>query len=356
MGDFTFPPPPTAAFPRGLRKGDILRPEMTSSINLFEAPPVVSSATSGLAPRIRPSALYADRGFLYFVAFGNPWGFHVASLADPAEPEIIGEIFAGISPLPYKVRARTDMGLAWICTSSGSRVRKYDVSDPAAPVQIATANCGAQPFGFDVNEDATLIVAATTNGGTGFRVIDQATMTIIGSLIDGTAYADAAIEGGYGYATSFTEGSLRVIDVSDPTTPTLLGTLAGLGGNVRRILVRKQIAYVLARNGTNLLYVIDCTDPTTPTLVQSLPCFNNGDESNLEFNGNVLLTSTFSTGANGRLLRVWSLADPLNVRLLKIIETTGTDYFFGIAAAGDYLYVGNRQFGPDNRVFTLRLR
>jgi len=363
MGEFAYPVSASAAgvtVPAGVRIAEIVQPEVgAGSLSVAESPPVVSPIPGGLAPRIRPSALYADGGFLYFVCFGNPWGFQVADISDPAAPVIVGEIFGAVSLLPYKVRARTDLGLAWLCTNSNRAIRRYDVSNPAAPVQTGNRNCGNQPFGFDVNEDASVIAAATTSGATGLRFLDQPSMGIIGSLIDGTAYADVAVEGDYAYASAFVPGEMRVVDISDPTSPVLRGGVGGLTSAVRRIVVRNRVVYLLCRDQGpqgGLMYVFDCRDPDNPVLANTINCPNTGDESNIEFNGNLLLTSRWAGGAAGRQLRIWSLADPLKPELIRLVEYAGSDYVYGLAAAGDYCYIGNRQFGPNNRVFTVKLR
>jgi len=350
-----------AVVPLGIRDGDVVVPAFGGGSSLLKNPPIVSSAATGLATQIRPSAADVSGAYLYFVTFGNPYGFQVADLSDPAQPNNVGSVVLGASPLPYKVRARTDLGFAWVCTNSGFAVRKYDVSTPAAPVQVAATNCGAQPFGIDLNGDASLVAVATTSTGTGLRIISTATNTIVGSLIDGTAYADVAVEGDFVYTSGFIPGSMRVIDISDPTTPTARGQVTGLSTGIRRILVRNGIVYLLRRDAGpqgGQMYVINATDPDNPVLVRTVNSPNTSDEANLEFSGSLLFSTRNGGGAAGRQLRAWSLADPLDPQLLRVVQYGGTDFVFGIAVSedGKYLYSCNRQFGPNNRVFTIQLQ
>lgn len=348
-----------ATVPLGIRSGEVVVPAFGGASGLLKNPPVVSSAASGLPTQVRPSAAYVSDGFLYFVCFGNPWGFQVADLSNPAQPNIVGAVTGAVSPLPYKVRARTDLGVAWVCTNSGAAVRKYDVSTPSAPVQVASTNCGAQPFGIDVNQDGSLVAVATTSGGTGLRIIDTSTNTIIGSLVDGVAYADVAIEGDFVYASAFSAGAMRVIDISVPSSPVARGQVTGLTGSIRRILVRNGIVYLLCRDvgpQGGLLYVIDAQNPDTPVLAKTINCPNTSDEANLEFNGSVLWTTQNGGAPAGQQLRGWALADPLTPQLIRSIQYTGTDFVFGIATNDAYLYACNRRFAPDNRVFTVQLQ
>lgn len=299
----------------------------------------------------------ADGGRLYIACFGNPWGFQVADLANPEQPVVLGEITAPTSPLPYKVQARTDLGAAWVVTNAGTLFRRYDVSNPAAPVQVASVACGAQPFGFGINEDASLALVATTNSAVGLRVIDVATTSIIGSL-PGAGYADAAVEGDIGYATSFTAGALHIIDLSTPSSPSLLASVP-MTPSVRRVVVQNRIAYVKERDvgpQGGQLRVVDCTNPSAPVLTATLNFPNTTDEANIEIQNNILIGGNAGPGAAGRVLRIWSLANPLQPTLLRAVQFPAPDRVFAIAAAGDYAYIGNREFAPNKRVFTLRLR
>lgn len=362
MGEMTWPPTSIATVPFNYRSGQVLWPPIgAGSLSLFPTLPVLSQATTGIPVAVRPSGLSADGGFLYSIAFGNPWAFQVADITtDPTQPEIIGQTPPGVSPLPYEVKGATAIGKAFACTSAGQRLRRYDVSDPTAPFEDAFVACGAQPFGFDLNADASLAVVATTSTLVGLRVVDTATMTIIGTLTDGNAYADIAVEGNFAYCSAFLPGAFRVVDISNPAAPVLRGQVTGLPTAIRRITVRNGVAYLLARDvgpQGGLMYVFDARDPDNPVLVATLDCPNTSDESNIEVEGNILLTSRWAGGAAGRQLRIWSLATPLAPKLIRLAQFTDpTDFPYAIAAAGNVVYAANRQFGPNNRIFTIGLR
>jgi hypothetical protein len=73
---------------------------------------------------------------------------------------------------------------------------------------------------------------------------------------------DVAVDGDLAYAIG--RGVLRVLDVSQPLRPRVLGQLAGLG-NTRQLVVRQGIVYVGSREDG--LFVIDATDPARPKLL-----------------------------------------------------------------------------------------
>ena len=73
---------------------------------------------------------------------------------------------------------------------------------------------------------------------------------------------DVAVEGDLAYAIG--RGVLRVLDVSQPLEPRVVGQLTGLG-NTRQLVARKGIVYVGSREDG--LFVIDATDPSRPRLL-----------------------------------------------------------------------------------------
>lgn len=350
--------------PGVLRSNELLRPAVgAGDLGLLpQLPlPIASAATTGIPIAVRPSALWADGGRLYIVSFGNPWGFQVADIAtDPAEPVILGGIGGGPSPLCYQVKARTALGYAWRVCNSGSRLTRTDVSNPAAPFDVDFVACGAQPFGFGINADGTLAAVATTSTTVGLRIVDLTTMGIVGSLNDGTAYADARIEGDFAYCSGFLPGEMRVVDISDPSNPVLRGSVGGLTTNIRRINVLHGIVYLLCRDTGpqgGLMYVIDCTDPDAPVLVNTIDCPNTSDEASIELSGSLLFTSRTGGAPGGQQLRIWSLGDPSSPALQRLVQYSGAiQTVFAVSPSGDYCYCANRQFAPNNRVFTVKLR
>lgn len=88
--------------------------------------------------------------------------------------------------------------------------------------------------------------------------------SIIGSL-DTAFNNDVAIEDGYAYIATDLHG-LKIVDISDPTTPTLAGTL-DTTGRALGIFVADSIVYLADEDG---LVVIDATDPTSPELLDAI--------------------------------------------------------------------------------------
>ncbi len=155
-----------------------------------------------------------------FVA-ANSGGLQVLDLADPSDPAPIGSAATQDGALALAVAD----GVAYVV--DGQRLTLFDVSDPAAPAELGSVDLAGQPRGVDV--------------------------------VDGLAVVAAGPAG------------VHVVDVTDPFSPTRLGTAAtrvGGASDAADVVVRGRLAYV-ADGATNLggVKVIDFSVPTTPVVV-----------------------------------------------------------------------------------------
>ncbi len=93
--------------------------------------------------------------------------------------------------------------------------------------------------------------------------------TLAGSLGLGGNPRSVSVSGRYAYVVSSGSGDLKIIDVSDPSTPSLAGSI--VTGNPRSVFVSGRYAYVVG-TGSGDLKIIDVTDPSAPSLGGSVGC------------------------------------------------------------------------------------
>jgi len=122
-------------------------------------------------------------------------------------------------------------------------------------------------------------------------------------------------------------GKLHVFDLSDPSAPTVLGKLGGLG-NTRQIAVRGGVAYITAREDG--VFIVDVRDASRPKLL----CHYDPIEvaTGVDVSGDVLFVACRSHGV--QLVDVSEPCKPLHLGVARTGEAQS------IAVRNGYAYVG----------------
>lgn len=189
------------------------------------------------------------------------------------------------------------------------------------------------------------------------------------SQISGTAVYAVALQGNHAYIGVGPQ--LVILNVSDPSHPTVVGQTDSLPGNVGEVAVVGNHAYVAAGNGLSIinisdpahpikvgsgsisgiawgvaisgtyayvadvhptkggLHIINISDPTHPIEVGF---YNAGGMTS-----DVAVTGNYAYITAGSWLRVINVADPTHPTQVGSVTVAGTAY--GIAIAGDFAYV-----------------
>jgi hypothetical protein len=154
--------------------------------------------------------------------------------------------------------------------------------------------------------------------------------TLVGTCDTGDAYV-VAIAGDHAYVADNADG-LRVIDMSDPTNPTPVGSYSAL--YVRDIAVAGDHAF-LAKNSTML--VCDISDPANPTLAGSCAGLSVGADD-IAVSGDYAYLASYLGS-----LQVVDISDPANPTLAATWTTTGDPE--DVAVAGDHAYLAEYYVG-----------
>lgn len=135
----------------------------------------------------------------------------------------------------------------------------------------------------------------------------------------------------YAYATE--SGQLLVIDISDPTTPTLAGSY-DTGGSATRVVVAGSYAYVTSAEYNRVIDISNPTAPAAPTTGNESLCTVTDTDScvGISISGGYAFVTICSNG-----LAVIDISDPATPTLFATRET-GT-YGTDISVGGSYAYV-----------------
>ncbi len=255
-------------------------------------------------------------GSLAYVAARNA-GLQIMDVTDPTNPTLLGSITFG--------------NLAWDVSVSGDRVlvghdgtgaSLVDVSDPANPVLIDTYNTPDWAVGVDMA------------GEYGF-VGDRFT----GVLVLQTAFANPPIvSGGYNtpgnanglaaagdVAVVTDNGTVRLLDISDPDAPLPLGTYASSASDV------SLYGGLALLSGLSDVEVLDISDPNAPSLTATIPTAGIARQTLAE--GGTLYVADLGSG-----LRIYDISEPgAPAQAGSLMVSTD---MANLALAGDYLFVG----------------
>ncbi|TSA30133.1 MAG: T9SS C-terminal target domain-containing protein [Ignavibacteriales bacterium] len=128
-------------------------------------------------------------------------------------------------------------------------------------------------------------------------------------------YSNGKVYVAYGTA------GLRILDVSTPSSPTLLSTLA-LSGEARGVAVKGNYAYVVGRDAG--VHVVDVSNAASPVLLKTM---QTSRSRGIAINGNYAYVATRDSG-----LVVWNVADPANP--IRVAAVKGIDVE-NVAVAGN---------------------
>ncbi len=207
--------------------------------------------------------------------------------------------------------------------TSGGSIATYDISDPARPrlLQYAELEDGV----LDLRVKDTLLLLA--NGYFGLRILRRSDLSEVSHV--GPSYATSLDYRGDTVFLMATSSPLTVIDVSDPSSPSVSSpTVSGCGGGL--FLERIGTSHLLMRCG-DTLKIYSISYPTSPSYVSTVTTLTT-------MPNRPYLSGDTLTIADFRNLKVYSLSDPTSPLLLA--DTT-LDYMVGASAAlhsGNLLY------------------
>jgi hypothetical protein len=188
-------------------------------------------------------------------------GLKIIDISDPTTPQVVGSY-----NMTGDTRGIFVSGDFAYVTNWSSGLHIIDISDPTNPV--ALGNClGWANKVFVVGSYA--YVAADD-----FYVVDVSDPTnpeVVG-FYDTNYALDVSVSGSYAYlvtgASGYIKGGLQIIDISDPKNLQIVGSLV-ISGGADRIFVFGDRAYVASWYYT-ALRIVDISNPTSPKTIGTL--------------------------------------------------------------------------------------
>lgn len=260
--------------------------------------------------------------------FATPFhGLRVVDATDPTTPVEVSFVDG-----PGKsIKAAFSNDVLFVAADERG-LRAVDVSDSSQPVDLGFFDVDQYDSieGVDVVGNLAVVVPR-------FKVLDvsdPASPILVGELPEIHSGTDVAVVGTLAYVADETHG-LRIVDVSDPTTPVEVGDLLlGLNGKTIELSGR----YAFLRVGTSV-DIVDVSEPTSPFLVARADPHGYG-------NGFGLFETYLLVPERDRL-HVFDLADPTDP--LEIAVHTIPRLIQAIGISGSVAYLGTYGDGVEAR-------
>ena len=206
-------------------------------------------------------------------------------------------------------------------------------------------------FQIQNSSGTNLLTADTTN--LRLSVGNQGTATAqlyVGGYMPSTALASVstsstawgvAVQGRYAYvATGSTTNGLKIYDISNPASPTLIGTGVTTGGGNKRIKVQGKYAYLAGWESSTVgrLEIWDISNPKTPTQLgtKTYTLNTSSGQPALEVQGRYAYVGDSLTSN----IFVFDVSNPVTIPAATTVAITGTTGggATDIVAQGRYVY------------------
>jgi parallel beta-helix repeat protein len=301
---------------RGMRVLDVSDPAQPMEVGGYEA-------SGGDAQCVVVS------GDVAYVADRN-WGLRALSVADAAQPSQVGSYH----PLSQAYRVTIQDRLA-VVAAGAYGLRLVDFSDESRPQELGAYDIGSVATSVAV-EGHYAYVSGPPGPQVGLNVIDISDPRHVArvGLYQGFGECrDVAVAGGIAYLA--TGDDLLLVQVSDPSHPTYLGRinmcepdelLTGAVG----LAVSGNLAYVATQMSG--LRIVDVSNPTQPTLIGAAS-WPNG------FLQDLVVAGGLAYVADSDGLTIVDVSDPRHPSRIGFCDTPG--FAEGVALSGHYAYVAD---------------
>jgi len=226
--------------------------------------------TSPTAPTFRggmgsfqSSGLFMSNGLVFLAEF-SPSGLRIVDVTNPSSATLRGSF----DTQGFSHDVAVSSGTAYLADGPGG-LSILDVTNPSSPTLRAT---------YDTLSDASDVwveggVAYVANGIRGLKTVDVAnpqSPTILGTLDTlGPTHkiclsaARAYVCGSSGHTVGTLRSIFQIVDVTTPSLPRSLGSFEMPGRYMEELIVSGGLAYIAAYN---TLEIVDISDPSSPTL------------------------------------------------------------------------------------------
>ncbi|MCK4655328.1 MAG: T9SS type A sorting domain-containing protein, partial [Candidatus Cloacimonetes bacterium] len=304
------------------------------------APNVVGAFISGDGCN-RDVQVSGDYAYLTFDYMGEV-SLVITNISNPTQPQQMGACGLSEGSIKFYIAGN----YAYVARQEGygeGGLLIISISDPANPFEVGSCDTEGSPFKID--GDVGFAYLAAGSGGLVVADVSDVSVPIpVADWYTGSIAHSVEVVGNYAYiadynywASNYTaRGALRIVDISDPVSPTIVGSFRS-DAQCKEISVQLPYAYIGDDEGG--LRIVDVSDPTNPT---EMGYYNTPDfyAYGLDVVGEyVYLCGCIEDIMWEDSLFILDISDPTNPFVTGACDVKGSRVFVD----GNYAYVANRQ-------------
>jgi len=286
---------------------DVFDPEQPlqlASTQLFSAAPN--------AIRVAGNYAYVAEGQRRVNSVLRPGRLDVVNISDPRQPSLAGSVLTETNSDALAVDV---LGAYAFVVEGSAGLRVVDVANPAAPSSVGGLSLGAWAQAVAASGQRAYVAS---DGGLHCIDISLPASPRQLNLVETSGYAQAVAGSGQQVFLADGDGGLKILEVSDPTRPTMAGVYREYAPNVA---VKGRVAYVGG-------LILDVSDPTQIGLLGLLDA------------GDVFLAGDYAY-SSGSTLSTFDVQNPAEPKLLGTFPiSAGMWGTLGMAFAGQYAFLG----------------
>jgi hypothetical protein len=260
-------------------------------------------------------------GFAYVVFPGT---LVVVGVTNPSNPIVRGQVTL---PDSYSRSVAVIGARAFVATFLHG-LRIIDVSNPDVPSDVGRAPSVDYPLSVAVS--GNLVVAGCAYSEVAVSSFSGGVMTYQGTAYGAPASYNLAVAGNRAYIPG--GSGLSVIDVSNPLSPSLAGSLSSVSGSYGSVALSGNYLYACVDGVVSGVRIFDVANPALPTRVGQYDGIGGSSGQVLVTNG-VAYVNGFGTET-----RILNVANPAAPALLGTIPVTAI-YASKMALSGNILFV-----------------
>ncbi|MBP6855670.1 MAG: DUF2341 domain-containing protein [Candidatus Pacebacteria bacterium] len=289
--------------------------------------------------------IQSDSGKLSLVNIDRVNDSHVRKSFLPGTSSIVGSATSA-TYLNRPEDVLVDGNYAYIPSRAGGNLSVYNVSNPNSPAFVSSFT----------DADLTEAMGVAKNGNTVYLTswhnhkllildaTDPSNITKISSIEIGTTEGGGDPDelrkvfylDGYAYVTHSHDQKLYIVDVSNPVSPSITGSVA-TGDGAFAVFVKGNYAYVGGCFVGSSLKVIDVSNKTSPSVVKTLSSANYSCTAGFANSGNDLYAVYYSTNN----FVTFDITDPPNTSQKGILNSASLNYPNRLVVNGTTAYVAS---------------